>query len=387
MILRRLLVAAVTAILALQVLRQGVVDAFAGAAPRVASAVWPGHPDVEITRGMIEIAERTRQGRPVTDSAIARVFAAARSAPLAPEPYLVRGIQAQLAGDFGSAERAFLAAKERDPVSLPARYFLADQYLRRGDAQAGLREIAVLARLAPGGVTSLAPYVAAYARQRAVWPQLRALFRAEPQLERAALQALAADPANAETVMALATRRGPGADWLPAMIGSLVKAKKYAEARRLWASVAGVEGHERQFLYDGDFARAEAPPPFNWALTSSAVGLAERVRGGGLHVIYHGREDGVLAAQMILLPPGRYRMDAPAGGTRSDALHWALQCASDGRELARRAVKDMAGGWVFDVPADCPAQRLQLVGSAGDMPQPADVTIRSARLQRVAGGA
>ncbi len=382
---RRLLIVAVALVLAFQVIRQGAVDALAQVDPATAARLWPDHPEVQASLGMTRIADLTRRGRPVTGAALAQVYEAGRKAPLAPEPYLVRGVQAQLARDMAAAERAFSAARSRNPRSLPARYFLADHYLRQGDAAAGLREIAVLARLAPNGVRSLAPYVAAYARQRETWPQLRALFRAEPVLEQAALQALASDAANADAVLALSTRKGPHSIWLPTMLGSLVKAGEYAKARRLWATVSGIQPSSSGLVHDPQFADDKAPPPFNWTLTSSSVGLAERQRGGGLHVIYHGREDGALASQVILLPPGQYRLASPASGSGSRAagLRWQLWCVSSNKEIALRALKDMpAEGWTFQIPSGCGAQRLELFGSSSDMPQATELTIRSIRLTR-----
>ena len=385
MIVRRILVVAVALVLAFQVVRQGAVDGLAQVHPATAARLWPHHPEIQVALGMTTIADMTRRGQAVTEAVLARVYDAARKAPLAPEPYLVRGVQAQLGGDTAAAEQAFSAARSRNPRSLPARYFLADHYLRQGDAASGLREIAVLARLAPNGVGSLAPYVAAYARQRETWPQLRALFRAEPVLEQAALQALAVDAANANAVLALSTRKSPDSVWLPSMIESLVKAGRYAEARRLWASVSGIQPGSGGLVYDAEFADSKAPPPFNWTLTSSSVGLAERQRGAGLHVIYHGREDGALASQLLLLPPGQYRLATAASGSGSRAagLRWQLWCVNSNKEIAMRALKDMpAEGWTFQVPSDCAAQRLELFGSSSDMPQAAELTIRSIRLTR-----
>ena len=385
---RSIVVVLVALSAAIQILRQGAVDSFSERRPDLAVRVWPGHPDVQLSAAMTRIAELTRQGQPVTQDALNQVYEAARAAPLAPEPFLVRGVQAQLAGETATAERAFTAAKRRDPRSLPARYFLADYYLRQGDAAVSLREIAVLARLAPAGIKSLAPHVATYARQRATWPQLRALFRAEPLLEQATLQVLAGDASNVQAVLALSTRKDPDSLWLRPMLDSLVKAGRYAEGRQVWASVAGTE--PRGLIYDPGFADAKAPPPFNWSLTSSAVGLAERQRGGGLHVIYHGREDGALAAQTIMLEPGRYRfsISAPGSSARAEGLSWVLWCMSSNSELGRRPLKDVAAqGWSFDIPSGCPAQRLELSGSSSDMPQAVDVSIRSVSLTREGGGA
>ncbi len=385
MIARRIVAVMAALLLAMQVIRQGVIDSVAGEDPASAARLWPSHPDVQLGLGMTQIASAARQGRSVTPQLLTQIYDAGSKAPLAPEPYLVRGVQAQLAADQATAARAFAAAKSRNARSLPARYFLADHYLRQGDASAGLREIAVLMRLAPRGVRSLAPYLAAYARQPPTWPHLRALFRAEPVLEDATLLALAGDASNVPAVLAMATRRSADSVWLPPLVASLIGAGRHAEARRLWADVSGLPRDRLQLVHDGDFSDAKAPPPFNWTLTSSSVGLAERQRGGGLHVIYHGREDGALASQLILLPPGQYRLASPASGSGSRAagLRWQLWCVTSNKEIALRALKDMPPeGWTFQIPSGCGAQRLELFGSSSDMPQATELTIRSIRLTR-----
>ena len=50
-------------------------------------------------------------------------------------------------------------------------------------------------------------------------------------------------------------------------------------------------------MYDGGFTDSKSHGPFNWTLTSSTIGLAEREPGGRLHVIYYGQEEGVLASE------------------------------------------------------------------------------------------
>jgi hypothetical protein len=382
---RRLLVALVALLLAGQVIRTAAAAAFADSSPAAAQRVWPDHPDVEIAAAMTAIATATREGRKVADSTFAQILDSARKAPLAPEPFLVRGVQAQLAGDDRLAEDAFVAARWRDGRSLPARYFLASHYLKTGDARSGLTEVAALARLAPNGTASVAPYVAAYAGNRSAWPQLRKLFRAEPTLEDATLGALSRNAANADLVLALATpgRLGPKSAWLPGLIQSLIDAKRYAKAREAWAAVARVRLDRGQTLYDPQFTEKVAPPPFNWDLTSSTVGLAERRDGGGLHLIYYGQEDGSLASQLLVLPAGQYRMAMRGNGrpVRPEALQWTLACASSGATIASIPLDQaLRGEWRFAVPADCPAQWLRLAGSSGDVPQQSEATIGAVSL-------
>ena len=381
---RRLLVIVLALLVATQVIRNSAVAALVDRNPDAAARVWPGHPAAEISLGMTAIGRAARQQQPVPPSIFAMMDDAARKAPLAPEPFLVRGVQAQLSGNIPLAIDAFAAAEHRDPRSLPAHYFLADALFRWGDSRRGLSEIGILARLAPGGVASVAPYVATYAKDRGTWPQLRELFASEPELEETALAALAADASNADTVLALADRRHPDANasWLPTLLNSLVATRQYQRAREIWGSVAQVQGAGSR-LYDGDFVEAKAPGPFNWVLMSSTVGLAERVPRGGLHVIFYGRDDGLLARQLLVLPPGTYRLSMAVAGSAADthALTWSLRC--DGAQAPLSAIPlDIAGSraWSFSIPSGCGAEWLELSGVSTDVAHQSEATIRNLKL-------
>jgi hypothetical protein len=300
-------------------------------------------------------------------------------------------VQAQLAGDQQVAERAFVAAKLRDGRSIPARYFLAEQYFRSGDAPSGLREIAVLARMVPNGVTSLAPYVAAYAKDPRNRPQLQSLFKSDPTLEQAALSTLAVDPRNADLILSLASPSATVPQWSGVLIPTLVNARQYDEAYRVWSKMAHVQPPADGTVFDAGFAGSDAPPPFNWSLTSSTVGLAEGQPGGRLHAIFYGQEDGVLARQLLLLKPGRYRLTMRISGepARAAALSWTLTCADSKVQLVSLPLSDLkkaASGVSFAVPANCAAQSLELTASAPEVAQQADVTISDFSLKREQSG-
>lgn len=375
-----------------QVVRNGVVNALADTNPPRAARAWRGHPEAELGVAMTDIATAARQGRRVAGAVFAVVDDAATKAPLAPEPYLVRGVQAQLTGNTQLAGRAFQAAEWRDPRSLPARYFLADHYLRTGDVRRGLTEFAALARLAPGGIGSATPYVASYARDPGRWPQIRSLFRSDPDLAETTLEALAHDGANTAAILALAdpAHRNARSPWLPVLLEALVGRGDYPRARSIWADVAGVPQSARQLLFDAGFADPGPPAPFNWTLTSSTVGLAERQAGGRLHVIYYAQEEGVLASQLLVLDPGLFTlaMRVAGGGDRLGSLRWTLTCANAQAPFAEVHLDAIARRpWTFDVPAGCGAQRLDLTGSSSDIPQQVDVTLTNLSLGRVKAGA
>jgi hypothetical protein len=382
---RVLLVLLATLLVAVQIARNAAVAALADTSPDAVARIWPGHPAAEIAWTMTQIGRAARQRSAIAPAVYARMDDAAVHSPLSPQPFLVRGVQAQLAGETELSTSAFLAAERRDPRSLPAHYFLADQYFRSGDAREGLREAAALARLAPGGITSVAPYVAAYAKDPATWPQLREIFAANPDLEDVALAALATNAANTDAVMALADdrHRAPKSAWVPRLLGSLVEVGEYAKARAIWSKLAGVQAVPAQTVYDAGFADSTAPPPFNWELMSSPVGLAERQPGGRLHVIFYGQQDGLLARQLLVLPAGRYRLTMSKNGSQAGgrALNWSLRCDRTQTPFAAISLDRAATGpWTFAVPANCAAQWLELSGVSSDVAQQSDVTISGLKL-------
>ena len=381
---RRLLVVATALMIAAQVIRDAAVDALTATSPERAARFWRGHPDVELAIGMAEIGKAAHARITPDAGTFALIDDAAMKAPLAPEPFLVHGVEDQLAGRLHLAGDAFQAAELRDPRSLPAHYFLAVYYYRSGDIRRTLAEIAVLAKLTPTGTATLAPYLAAYAKDRSTWPYLRDLFRSDANLEDASLVALAKDAANADEILALSdpARRTTNEGWVPVLISSLADAGEYDRARALWAETAGVKPTKGS-LYDPDFTDSRSPPPFNWNLVSSTVGLAERQRGGRLHVIFYGHEDGVLASQLLTLSPGAYRMTlAVSGGAVADgAMRWSIRCDKKDSAFAEMPLNDVAkGSWTFTVPPNCGAQWLELSGTSSDVAQQSDLTISKLRL-------
>lgn len=393
MIARRLAVAVLALLLAVQVVRNAAVDALSPLHPAAAAKFWAGHPKVEISSGLAEIGRAARERRDIPGSTFAMIDDAAAKSPLAPEPFLVRGVQARTAGDTDAARRAFAAAQWRDPRSMPAAYFLADYYFRAGDAVHGLSQTALLARLSPQGTDAVAPFVAAYARDRANWPQLRALFRSQEGLEDGVLIALAHDASNADAILALADadHRKPDSSWLKPLLSSLVASGDYARAHAIWSSV-GQARPGGGVLYDAGFSEPEAPPPFNWSFSTANVGLAERQPDGRLHVIFYGNQDGVLASQLLLLPAGTYRLQMQVVGApvHAEALRWSIRCDKASEPFASVAIAEAASrGWTFKVLASCSAQWIELSGRSGDVAQQSDVTIGGLTLssaRKVAAG-
>jgi len=385
--MRRLAIASCAVLLAIQVVRNAAIEALAETLPQTAARVWPGHPEVRAQTAMVAIGAATGKRQPVPQTAFAALNESALNAPLLPQPYLVRGVHAQLAGDEALARKAFIAAERRDPRALPAHYFLAELDLRTGNVAHGLSELALLAGLAPHGSLAVAPFIATFARDPRNWSEVRALFRRSPYLAGYTLARLAADPANSATVVALAGPPSPDADaiWLGSLLMSMTGAGRYAEARALWASRSNLRLSPDEPLFDSSFSNPAPPPPFNWALTSSTVGLAERLPGGRLHAIFYGQQDGPLARQLLVLEPGVYRVTMKIAGdpARREALNWSVTCDKSPVPLATiDLARASRQAWSFTVPPSCRAAWLELIGEAEDIPKAADVTISELRMSR-----
>lgn len=324
--------------------------------------------------------------RPVGADLIRSIFDAARRAPLAPEPFLVRGVALQLAGKEADAGGAFAAARDRDPRSAAAHFFLADHYGHIGQPDLAMTELGRLVRLVPGSSSRLAPQIAAAAREPGALPAARALIADNPQLRDDLLLVLAGDAANADLVAALAP--AGGGPWLSPLVGRLVAAGEYQRARSLWQrGRLANSGQTGSGLTDPDF-RLRDKPPFGWSLASGNSGVAEPFQGGGLHVVYFGRDRLVAASQLLLLPPGHYLLSYVAASDGELAsMQWVASCDRGGAILGSAAL-GIAGArgraaMAFAVPANCPAQRLKLIGSPGDTATTLDVRLSSLQLRRM----
>ena len=390
LIARAFLVVIAAGLLALQVVRTAAVTDDASRAT-LAVRLWPSHPAVLVDRTMGEIGARAARGQSLTPAILDQVNQIARKAPLAPEPFLIKGALAQVQQRPAIAEQLFTAARARDPRSVAARYFLADRYLRSGRTGQALDEIATLSELFPQGMAGFGPALASFAQTPGAVPELRRLFRSSPQMEPVVLSSLANDASNARLILALWGRRSTGAEpataeWQAKLVNMLVGQGQFANAKAVWRQVAGINGNPRTVFNPG-FAKSTAPPPFNWNL-AKVGGVVEPARGDRLQVIYFGRDDAILAEQLLLLAPGRYRLSMDLTGPPGEGgeIGWALTCVP-GTEAFFRLPLERKGPLVasFSVPPGCAAQRLQLTATPGDFPQSQEFSIGKFSLTKAPG--
>jgi len=99
MMARRVLTVIAALLIGIVVITNAAVELLAQHAPEEAARVWAGHPDVEISSAMTRIALAARSGQDAPPAAFALLQKAAAKDPMAPEPFLVRGVRLSLSGD------------------------------------------------------------------------------------------------------------------------------------------------------------------------------------------------------------------------------------------------------------------------------------------------
>jgi hypothetical protein len=333
---RATIVIALALLTAVAVIRTAFVASYASRDPARAATVWSGHPSVIFATGLGQVGRIAAANQAVGSSIVDPLLAASLKAPLAPQPFLVRGVQAQVEGNQRLAEAAFLEARDRDPRSVAAHYFLADHYLKTGQTRRGLAELSILTRLVPQSLGGIAPYLAAYARSPGGAPEVKTMLRAHRELEPLLLNALASDANNERLALSLWSGRGgeSAREWQERLLDSLVAAGRYNQARAAWLrfSPATPRGGE---LIDPGFSNP-ALRPFGWTFVSGPAGVAEPEDGERLHILYYGRDNLVLASRLLMLKPGAHRLSMRISGTSlaTKSLAWTIKCLPSSNEIA-----------------------------------------------------
>lgn len=383
----RIALAGLFAVLAVAyVTRSALLKAYVDQNVALVEAYWPDHSSVLASAALVEVAEAAGGGEPVPPQTIRRLNRLSEISPLSPEPFLVAGATAVREGDYPRAERLLLHARTRAARSAAARYLLADLYLRQNRIGPALAELAVIRRLVPALSGTLAPALAQYIARTGGGEEVRRVLREDPQLEDLLLTELAADHRNARTILELARpyrRVEPIPGWHQRLVASLVEAGDYGAAYALWRRYASPGDAEADLA---SFQRSSSPSPFAWTFAENSAGSAN-ADGNGLQIFFTGRENVTLASRLVLLPPGSYLLSMTVRGRApaEAAVGWSVTCMPEKRQVAYLAIA--AAGQLarkFDVPSDCSAQRLELIGLGQTFPTTAEFTILEFQLKRLA---
>lgn len=315
---------------------------------------------------------------PVDARLLARMAAALREAPLEDEPFTLAAYEQFSERRLETAQRLLETARKRNPRSREARLLAVDVNLATNDIAAAVGDLEVLRRL--------------MAAQRAVFDETLVLLADHPDTRLATLGAVkeeatskmilvglakaGAGPAaliEAMQTMALDARLGADPGTVNAVTQPLITAENFEAAFRVWSKLVG-EKVDPSGLRDPQFQQ-DLPPPFGWQLTSGRDASVAADPAGLVGQAY-GRRSANLARQLLILPPGSYRLELevtePTG-----LVEVVLRCLTDG-EIAKQRLGAAGVNRVgFTVPEGCRAQWLELGARASDPPRSENFRIRS----------
>lgn len=131
---------------------------------------------------------------------------------------------------------------------------------------------------------------------------------------------------------------------------------------------------------NGGFNDASAPEPFQWRLEQRAGLIAEVMPDDdhpddpALRVDFDGYTPGLVAEQLLLLPPGLYRLTASARvetGDPADLIRWTMTCIPGDSRVLSAGAADRSVGWksvaaTFTIAPGCRGQFLRLETGAGN---------------------
>lgn len=350
-----------------------IAAALAGSNPRLAAQIAPG--DARAAAGAaaaIGSDPRSPQSRALVRRILSRDLTQLSALEL-------RAVDFAASGRKAEAEKLFALSDRLSRRRLPTRLWLIQAAVDHGDVAGALANFDTALRTSTKAPPILFPVLArASADPGLTVPLARALDRPSDWRLTFLEWALAGDVdfnAIADVVIAMRDSRLVRENTVDQrLIERLVTASDFAQALRVKRRF---DRRPPPLLADPRFADPSARYPFGWGLVGDGSLGAERALGAdGSTLTYHatGMSSGQVAAQLLVLRPGRYvlatRSAAPLVG---EPPYWSLVCAhSRGAQLARLEQPAAAGEAraALAVPANCTAQWLVLRVRAGSSSAP-----------------
>lgn len=302
------------------------------------------------------------------------------------------GRNAEAAAHFRTAERM----SRRDSAT---QLWLIEERVRNDDVVGALRHYDIALRSSVRVQAVLIPVLLSATAEPALTRPLADLLAREPDWSAAYYRPLLRPPWNGTGAAALVEQvrhRNPQADLseLQRLPTLLAENGDYGGAVRAYRVLAR-PGATEPILRNGGFERGNLFPLLEWELASTSNLRAEpgpvdgAVGTAGLRIHGEFGASGVVARQLLMLGPGRYRLRSVRGsesGRIPDRLAWRIVCAEADdlileqdilpREPAPRTMQA-----AFQVSGDCPAQWLILEAAAVDAPGGAEAWVDSVTIE------
>ncbi|HTU12685.1 MAG TPA: O-antigen ligase family protein [Allosphingosinicella sp.] len=304
--------------------------------------------------------------------------------------YAQAALQREPVNAVAARTLAFLAASQRDEArsirlmhyaetlsrrDIPTQLWMIETSVRRNDIIGALTHYDRALRTSESARDLLFPILIQAAASEGVTPRLAQLVAARPGWWQPFLVRLAAEGESAAAIEAIvaALRLDPAVaaerSLLAAAIYRIVELGDYQRGLALYRRSGGAGN---ALVRNGDFEAENRFTPFDWVLSdSSGTGgiMQADLTGNGralLMLAEPGSSGGTVARQLLILPPGAYRIDAVAGRVPGDESHrprLTLACIRTNATLLDQRLPSggpggQAFGHNFTVGGACPAQWL-----------------------------
>jgi hypothetical protein len=365
-----------------QVVTQGLSDHLLSSDPELA-VLWRGD-----SADAVAALARQRLIGGNREGAVRLAARALQLAPLNGSALTTSGVALDQLGHEPRANAAMAVAGKLSWRDVVAQIWLLRQQLLFGDFDAAMNHADALLRRQDDVPAPLLAALTAAARDPRMTEPLARHLAADPAWREPFIAYLSvyARPPATDVARALLVRlaRGPtppSEDELAVYLRSLVGAEQFSQAAQDWR-LFGAGARQTSLIYDGDFERPPGQTPFDWTLengvgwTATIADAPEGGQGQALRVNYDGVSPPKLVRQMLILPPGAFRLSGRVfddGDGDPKALAWGVACASSRQVLGGVTTPGARGVWTsfaltFAVPPSaCPAQWLVLSAAPGDM--------------------
>jgi hypothetical protein len=370
---------ALALVLATKVTRDGLATRLEASRPLLATRLAPGNADIAIAAAAKRAGTNSGTRDPRVRRLVARALARGVADPAAIE---FRALEAGADGDPLREATLFHLSDAISRRSLPTRLWLIQDAVRRGDVAGALANFDIALRTSNDAPDTLFPILAtATADPTLSAPLARLLDR--PSDWRALFFHYAITGTDAAAGLARVVPLMRDTAWIKAngvddsLVGALVDDGDFAAARRVHAHFHG-DREGDALIHDGAFTDPRVAFPFGWQFVQKGeIGAERSLVDGRPMMAYQALSggDGVVADQLLMLPPGRYRLAIRVGATSTDGdapPYWTITCAAGrARQIAlldMAVAKGAITAQDFTVPDGCAAQWLVMALRGSDQP-------------------